>query len=377
MIADVPKTVGNVPEVFMKNKLILIGGFLGAGKTTFLHETAERLRTEGIRAGLITNDQAADLVDTALLKSSGFPVEEVSGSCFCCNFNGFIDAVRALSAELPGGVILAEPVGSCTDLSATILQPLKEKYGCELDIAPFTVLADPYRIAELIADGMTDDNYIVAKQLEEADLILLNKTDLLSPPAAENLLDEMRKKWPSAEIRAVSAKTGEGIDAWLERIRSDSRAGTHLTDVNYDIYAAGEAAFGWVNAVFELRSPTPDLPVLAQEFLNTLAALFLEKKIPVGHVKFLLKMKEQNIAGNIVGLQAHKDLRVLSGKNDDVTLTVNGRAGTDPETLKKILMGTAARTFESCGIRTVSVKALVPGRPAPTYRYGNVIDNPV
>lgn len=358
----------------MKNKLILIGGFLGAGKTTFLHETAERLRKEGIRTGLITNDQAADLVDTALLKGSGFPVEEVSGSCFCCNFSGFINAVRALSAELQGGVILAEPVGSCTDLSATILQPLKEKYACELDVAPFTVLADPYRIAELIADGMTDDNYIVAKQLEEADRILLNKTDLLRPAAAENLLDEMRKKWPSAEVQAVSAKTGKGVGEWLDRIRNSDHAGMHLTDVNYDIYAAGEAAFGWVNAVFELRSPGTDLPILAQNYLNALAESFLKKQIPVGHVKFLLKMKDQNIAGNIVGLHADRDLRVLGGKNNDVTLTVNGRTGTDPETLKKILMGTAAHVFESCGIRTVSLKALVPGRPDPTYRYDSVIE---
>ena len=47
--------------------LILVGGFLGAGKTTLLAEAARRLTSEGRRVGLITNDQAANLVETAML----------------------------------------------------------------------------------------------------------------------------------------------------------------------------------------------------------------------------------------------------------------------------------------------------------------------
>jgi G3E family GTPase len=49
-------------------RLILVGGFLGAGKTTLLHGAATRLVTRGFRVGLITNDQAPDLVDTRLLR---------------------------------------------------------------------------------------------------------------------------------------------------------------------------------------------------------------------------------------------------------------------------------------------------------------------
>ncbi len=108
----------------MKTKLLLVGGFLGAGKTTLLRESARRLIKQGRIVGLITNDQTTDLVDTAFLKRSGADVREVSGSCFCCNFGGFMDAVHSLITQ---GVdtIIAEPVGSCTDLSATILQPVQ------------------------------------------------------------------------------------------------------------------------------------------------------------------------------------------------------------------------------------------------------------
>ena len=46
-----------------------------------------RLMNKGLRVGLITNDQAPELVDSELLKLSDLRVAEVSGSCFCCNFN--------------------------------------------------------------------------------------------------------------------------------------------------------------------------------------------------------------------------------------------------------------------------------------------------
>ncbi|MDB6053954.1 MAG: signal recognition particle protein Srp54, partial [Verrucomicrobiales bacterium] len=66
---------------------IMIGGFLGAGKTTAVAKLAAFLTKKGKRVGLITNDQAGNLVDTRMLKSHGFSTEEIAGGCFCCKFN--------------------------------------------------------------------------------------------------------------------------------------------------------------------------------------------------------------------------------------------------------------------------------------------------
>ena len=60
----------------------MIGGFLGAGKTTTLVRLARDYVEQGYRVGIVTNDQADNLVDTHLFRAEGFPVQEVPGACF-------------------------------------------------------------------------------------------------------------------------------------------------------------------------------------------------------------------------------------------------------------------------------------------------------
>ena len=67
-------------------RLIFVGGYLGAGKTTLLAEAARRLVAGGRRVGLVTNDQAAGLVDTEILRDVATGVGEIAGGCLCCRW---------------------------------------------------------------------------------------------------------------------------------------------------------------------------------------------------------------------------------------------------------------------------------------------------
>ncbi len=117
-------------------RLILVGGFLGAGKTTLLAQAAVRLSKRGKRVGLVANDQAAELVDSEVLKTTGTCVEEVAGGCFCCRFPDMIAALERLAERDQADVLLGEPVGSCTDLAATVMQPLKRLYAAAIRPGP-------------------------------------------------------------------------------------------------------------------------------------------------------------------------------------------------------------------------------------------------
>ena len=82
----------------MSVRFVMVGGFLGAGKTTAIARLARHYRAQGRRIGVVTNDQAHDLVDTNALRAQGLSVEEVPGACFCCRFDDLVGRVGLLQA---------------------------------------------------------------------------------------------------------------------------------------------------------------------------------------------------------------------------------------------------------------------------------------
>jgi G3E family GTPase len=359
-------------------RIIFAGGFLGAGKTTLLWEAAKYLTEKGLNVGLITNDQATELVDSVLLSHNGFKVAEVSGSCFCCNFNGLIGAIQSVREEIAADVIIAEPVGSCTDLSATIIQPLKQYWGRELQISPLSVLADPVRLVSILS-GKTaglhaDTAYIYRKQLEESDIIVLNKSDLLSPEALNDLKTKTRKMYPAAKIIAMSALSGNGLEQWLDEVLSGNDAGQHLAEIDYDIYANGEAVLGWLNGAVHLKGQLTDWDSFTRNFLIDLSRRFDDKNYPVGHVKIISENGNQFITGNITGKGDTLSIRGSVDKSDEIKFVVNARVETTPKELNSIVKETFNEsTRNKYSVDIGAWNYLQPGKPNPTHRFENVI----
>lgn len=126
-------------------KLIFVGGFLGAGKTTALGSLAKILIGRGKKLGIVTNDQSGNLADTLIVRQMidelSVPVEEVVSGCFCCKFDELIDKIDRILVHGPD-ILLGEPVGSCTDFVAAVANPIKISYGEAFVFAPFTTQLD-------------------------------------------------------------------------------------------------------------------------------------------------------------------------------------------------------------------------------------------
>jgi G3E family GTPase len=372
------QSINKVIEDMKTTRLILVGGFLGAGKTTLLREAAQKVMKKGQRVGLITNDQAPELVDTALLSRDYVKVAEVNGSCFCCNFPGLIAATQKLKKEAEADVIIAEPVGSCTDLSATIVQPLKENLRGELLVSPLTVLADPVRLTDILngrnAGLHPSAAYIFSKQLEESDIILITKTDLVSAEELAILKEKTQLHFPDSEVMTISSVSGEGMVEWLNKVQNSVDSGKRLVEVDYDVYAEGEAVLGWLNSTIELTGNSVNWDVFAHEFMQSLSRQFDSLEASVGHVKILIESGAKYIVSNLTGLNKTLTFRQSAGTSNSARLTVNARVEMRPETLENIVSTTLdSITGTTISKKIVALRCLSPGRPNPTFRFDRIV----
>jgi G3E family GTPase len=363
----------------MSVRFVMVGGFLGAGKTTTLARLARMYQTRGKRVGIVTNDQAHDLVDTNSFRAQGFATQEVPGACFCCRFDELVGRVGSLESSDRPDVILAEPVGSCTDLVATVIQPLKDLYAGRFEVAPYAVLFKPSHGGRILrnepAGGFSPKAaYIFRKQLEEADAVLLNRADELDPAQLEELTRLVNEQFPGVPVLRVSAHTGLGFDALAELLDRRGAFGRKVLDIDYDTYAEGEAELGWLNASIRLTAERPfDLDALLTNLLRELTATCRALGGEVAHLK-LIGMDDAGAfgIGNAVSSDTEPRLSLPSHLTlREADLIVNARVAIDPGVLeaevKRVVAAECAKLGVTATFRTS--QSLRPGRPVPTHRY--------
>lgn len=351
----------------MTTTLAVVGGFLGAGKTTLIARAAAALMARGKRVVVVTNDQAPDLVDTQIVALTGVPVAEVAGACFCCAFPDFASKTGALIEAHRPDVVLAEPVGSCVDLAATVLRPLAERHPDVYRIAPFTVVVDPaaWRAAMGGLEMDPATAYIYRKQIAEADLVALNKCDLEDASELGQCEADIGACCPAADVRRVSAADGVGLDAWLDAVLADDRSGgERRIELDYDTYAAGEAALGWLNAEVVLQGGSQWDTVL-DELMRGIAG-----RLPgVAHLKCLLRSGERIEVSNAVAGRAEPTRRTLrpGAGTSRAAVTINARVGCEPEVLRAATEAAIAALPGVSG-RVEKLRSFAPGRPVPIHR---------
>jgi G3E family GTPase len=362
----------------MSADYIMVGGFLGAGKTTAMLRLAGHLTAAGRRVGLITNDQSHGLVDTSIVTAKGYPVQEITGGCFCCRFTSLTDAADRLTRDASPDVFLAEPVGSCTDLRATVQYPLRRLYGDNYRVAPLSVLVDPMRAARVLGlePGQSFSPkvlYVYEKQLEEADVIVINKSDILDASQRDALEGALKARFPEADVVTVSARTGENLEDWFGRLSAPIAARSAM-EVDYDVYAEGEALLGWLNATVFLSSSSP---FDGNRFLQRLAGAVRDRLaaagIEIAHFKMTLAPDSGNDLAvlNLVRTDgAAESPYALADDLTDGELIVNLRAEGDPDQLKAMAHAGVDRVAREMGV-TAAVEHsehFRPGRPEPTHR---------
>ena len=167
--------------------ILLVSGFLGAGKTTLINRLL--VDPQGRRLAAVVNDFGAIDIDAELLGSVAEGVVSLKNGCICCSLQG--DLLRTLStilrrdAALDGIVIETSGVSDPAEIVRNLLDPVIFK---EAALDAVVCLAD---CRHLLDRPALLDDALCKSQLRAADFILLSKTDLVTPEECQAIRDRL------------------------------------------------------------------------------------------------------------------------------------------------------------------------------------------
>lgn len=209
------------------SRLYVITGFLGAGKTTFLKQFARLFPDQ--RLAVLVNEFGKEDIDGVLLREVHARLAEIhNGSIFCaCRLEQFVDTLAQLAEDEPD-VILVETSGLSDPTNVRRLLSDRERFrgiqymGC-------VCLADACHFEKVAVTAR-----VCRKQLDNCDVVILNKTDLVGEEQRQRVIEQIHAWRPDVPI--FSTVRGKVEPEWLPVLRqpeaTELPAGIQTRDVS-------------------------------------------------------------------------------------------------------------------------------------------------
>jgi Ni2+-binding GTPase involved in maturation of urease and hydrogenase len=357
--------------------LHLVGGFLGSGKTTAIINAVKVLLAQGKSTAVITNDQGKYLVDTAFFRLSHVPTVEVTGGCFCCNYDDLDDRLDQLEGAVRPDVIFAESVGSCADIVATVVKPLLSLRRRDTALTSFSVFVDSRLLRmRLLGQDLPfneDVVYIFDKQIEEAGLLVINKVDLLRAGQEKELGSLARARFPGKQFLFQDSLQPAQVQRWLEKLVSTPYDfGNQSLEMDYARYGSGEARLAWLDERLVLKLPSRKAGALLIHLIKAIISALQEQHAPVGHLKFFIQAGEKEVKVSFPTLTEENWEKIVQGFDglDEVQLLINGRVEIAAPALKDLIQASLIKSAHSfqAEISQDEIDSFHPGFPHPTHR---------
>lgn len=209
----------------------VIGGYLGAGKTSLVNHLLRN--NEGQRLAVLVNEFGELPIDADLIEAQDGDLMSISGGCVCCAFGsdliGALEDMLALDPRPDHVLIEASGVA----LPASIATTVSLMKGLRGD--GILVLADAEQIRANAANSYLADT--ISRQLAQADILLLTKVDLVSAPTLDTVTDWLRMMAPGTRVLPV--RHGQvPISAVLGALPFPARHGSVAADAGHGLFAS-------------------------------------------------------------------------------------------------------------------------------------------
>jgi hypothetical protein len=170
----------------------------------------------------------------------------------------------------------------------------------------------------------------------------------------------------------MSARTGEGFAGLCEFLEQRGEFGRRVLEVDYDVYAAGEAELGWLNSQVAITAARPfALDDLLVDVVRRLQVEFAQRGAETAHLKAIGMWEGVYAVANLVSSFTEPELSLDSRcRVPRAEIVVNARVSIDPAELDGLVRAAVAAAGAAVNgeARFQTLQSFRPGRPVPTHR---------
>ena len=336
----------------MTTKYMVTSGFLGSGKTTSMIAFASSINRRDLgHAAILANDLgASNIVDAEFTATTGITTLPISGNCICYQHENLVDKLHQLE-DCGADIIFSDIPGCGIGALDHVYLELDDKEKGQFALMPFMCIVDPERIRMIMPENADinlpeEMKFLLDAQMAEADVIVLNKIDTISPEEVQKRIDCIHTAYPDIPVMTMSALTGEGVDEVVDYILGNKAAVVHK-EIGYgsDAFMAAENRLSWFNTrIFmeQREDKSLDFNEVITDIFEGIRKGLKEKKYNVPHLKMFAADSAEEMTdffkASLIGVDYDIEYsRKLDRKYSALSLVINARAAADSQDMSEIV----------------------------------------
>lgn len=326
---------------------MIIGGFLGSGKTTTLLRLGKHLSETGHKIAIIVNEIGEIGLDGDTLSSTGIVTEELTSGCICCTLKISMEyTLSKLSDDFHPDVIIIEPTG------IAFPRQIKEDIGLmkidDLSFAPIVNIIDGTRFNTEIKQTPK----FILTQIEDAEILCINKVDIAEEEKVAEVRNFLEEINPEAEVIEFSAKEAdEKFQKLIDLLAGKSKERETREAIN-SIEASEVSSYSGELTIKDCELEEQKAEKYATDVLTSISEQ-VKKLNPdfVGHIKIAMEYPGTLMKASITSSESIPNIEFFETKGKDCSVKfLSAVTNVEKEELVKIVEGTIKEHLEQEGI---------------------------